>query len=265
MQVHTSPSWSSKILSPFGVLITSNETDTPISALPTRDVLNFVETHRVAIFRGFEPLEGSDLPDYCRTLGKLLEWDFGVVNHLQRSADARNYLYTNREVPFHWDGAFAGIIPYYIFFHCDVAPAPDAGGQTLFTDTTLILGEADAETKSKWSRINITYSTEKIVHYGGEFTSPMICRTESQNEPVLRFAEPVTDLNPVELQFDGIDESERESFIADMHRRLNDPSFCYRHEWQSGDIVIADNLVLLHGRTAFSADSERLIRRVNIL
>ena len=29
---------------------------------------------------------------------------------------AQNYLYTNRSVPFHWDGAFAGRVPRYIFF-----------------------------------------------------------------------------------------------------------------------------------------------------
>ena len=265
MDGQSSLSWDLKTLSPFGALVTSSESNTQLDSISKEEILNLVETHRVVVFRGFAPLEGSRLPEYCRTLGTPLEWDFGVVNQLQSSPDARNYLYTNREVPFHWDGAFAGLVPYYIFFHCDVAPSPGAGGETLFTDTTLMLDDADAGTKAKWSSTNITYTTEKIVHYGGQFTSPMICRTESRNEEVLRFAEPVTDLNPVELTIDGIDEAERSDFLDDMHRRLNDERFCYRHEWQSGDIVIADNLVLLHGRAAFSADSERLIRRVNIL
>jgi alpha-ketoglutarate-dependent taurine dioxygenase len=50
-----------------------------------------------------------------------------------------------------------------------------------------------------------------------------------------------------------------------MHRRLNDESVCYRHQWLEGDVVIADNHVLLHGRRAFDKNAARRIRRINIL
>jgi alpha-ketoglutarate-dependent taurine dioxygenase len=265
MPALSSPSWNLEELAPFGALITAATPESSITTIPQQKIVDLVDQHRVVVFRAFASLDGSALPDYCRTLGTLLEWDFGVVNRLKSSPDAQNYLYTNREVPFHWDGAFAGRIPHYIFFECDAAPDPGAGGETLFTDTSLILDDADAETKTKWRNIDITYSTEKIVHYGGRFTSPLIVRRESRNDEVLRFAEPVTDLNPVALSIDGLDGIDRETFLSDMHRRLNDNRFCYRHSWQSDDIVIADNLILLHGRAAFSADTDRLIRRVNIL
>jgi len=37
------------------------------------------------------------------------------------------------------------------------------------------------------------------------------------------------------------------------------------HHWRTGDIVIADNHALLHGRRAFKQDAKRHLRRVNIL
>ena len=82
----------------------------------------WVDAHRVVVLRGFAPLAGPALPEFCQSLGELLEWEFGAVNDLRIKSDTRNYLYTNREVPFHWDGAFIDRAPHYIFFHCDVAP-----------------------------------------------------------------------------------------------------------------------------------------------
>ncbi len=100
---------------------------------------------------------------------------------------------------------------------------------------------------------------------GGGFSSPMIVEDAATNEAVLRYAEPVVDLNPVYLDIKGIPENEQESFVTDMHERLNNEEACYSHTWRSGDLLIADNRILLHGRRAFGMGSKRRIRRVNIL
>ena len=50
-----------------------------------------------------------------------------------------------------------------------------------------------------------------------------------------------------------------------MGHRLNDERVCYAHRWQTGDVVIADNFTLLHGRRAFEHGTVRDIRRVNVL
>ena len=188
-----------------------------------------------------------------------------MVNELRVDPQTRNYLYTNREVPFHWDGAFLPRSPHYIFFHCDVAPDRHTGGETLFCDTVRLLGQAPVELQELWSHIVITYTTEKIVHYGGTFSSPLLVLHPTTGVRVLRYAEPVYDLNPVQLNIQGISEEQQHRFIEDMHRRLNDPRCCYAYSWESGDVVIADNHALLHGRRAFADQMPRHIRRVNIL
>jgi len=98
-------------------------------AIPPSEWMSRPETQRLAVLRGFAPPDAGEMLTFCRQLGDMLEWEFGAVNELQARPDARNYLYTNREVPFHWDGAFAGRVPHFIFFHCRTAPPAGSGLQ----------------------------------------------------------------------------------------------------------------------------------------
>ena len=257
--------WSSEQLDPFGVVVHSDHPGQNVSAITVSFLKDQIENDRVVILRGFAPLESDAFPEFCKEFGSILEWDFGAVNNLRVKADARNYLYTNHDVPFHWDGAFVSRVPHYIIFHCDIAPTAGGGGETLFCDTTRLLENASAEVRELWKRIVITYATEKIVHYGGTFTSPIVVPHALNGRPVLRFAEPVVDLNPVELVVEGLANMDQHEFIEDMTQRLNDQRCCYSHSWLTGDLVIADNFTLLHGRRAFEPGVQRHIRRVNVI
>lgn len=251
-------------LNPFGLEVLR----TPGSALaevPLAALQEWIAMHRIVVLRGLAAPAQEEMLAYCRQLGEILEWEFGAVNDLQVRADSRNYLYTNRAVPFHWDGAFAGRVPHYIFFHCQAAPPAGTGGETTFCDTIRLFQNATRELRDQWQRIQITYSTEKIVHYGGSFTAAMIARHPLSGETVVRFAEPVDDLNPVRLMITGIPADQHAAFLARMHELLNDPSVCYAHEWRTGDVVFADNHALLHGRRPYRDAAPRHLRRVNIL
>jgi alpha-ketoglutarate-dependent taurine dioxygenase len=258
-------SWALETLEPFGLVVTAAREGADAGEIPARLFEEWVGRAGVVVARGFAPLYAEALPEFGRRFGEVLEWDFGEVNDLRVQACAKNYLYTNHEVPFHWDGAFVGRVPRYIIFQCESAPPEGAGGATLFCDTRRLLGLAAPELRGAWGRINITYTTEKVVHYGGTFTSPLLSTHPSSGEPVLRYAEPVEDLNPVRLEIEGVAEGGRSAFLLDMRRRLRDPAVCYAHGWRGGDILVADNHALLHGRRAFAESAPRHIRRVNVL
>jgi alpha-ketoglutarate-dependent taurine dioxygenase len=259
------PEWTLEPLEPFGLVALSVRGGADVGEISAHLFKEWVARHCVVVARGFARLEGKALPEFGQRFGEVLEWDFGQINELRVRTGARNYLYTNRAVPFHWDGAFVGRIPRYIIFQCEAAPPPGAGGETLFCDTRRVLERAAPHERAAWGRTVITYSTERIVHYGGTFTSPLLARHPSRGEFVLRYAEPVEDLNPVQLEIEGVGAEARAVFLPDMHRRLRDPSVCYVHQWRDGDILIADNYVLLHGRRAFAESAPRHIRRVNVL
>lgn len=272
----TMPELTLEPLEPFGLVVRSaSDESQQFGDVSVSFIEESVAGHGVVVARGFAPLEGELLPEFGERFGEVLEWDFGQVNDLRVQTGAQNYLYTNRAVPFHWDGAFVGRIPRYIIFQCESAPPPGAGGETLFCDTRRVLQRAAPHEQEEWEQISITYSTEKVVHYGGTFSSPLLARHPESGELIIRYAEPVDDLNPVRLEIEGIPAAAaaaaaagaegREAFLARMRRRLYDPQVCYAHPWRDGDILIADNHALLHGRRAFSESAPRHIRRVNVL
>jgi alpha-ketoglutarate-dependent taurine dioxygenase/4-hydroxybenzoate polyprenyltransferase len=257
-----SPPVATRELSPFGLEVTVPEGTEWGEVDPDR-VHAWVRAHRVVVIRGLRPLQKRELPRAARRLGPLQAWPFGAVNELKPDAQAKNYLYTTREVPLHWDGAFAGRAPRYLFFHCVEAPGGE-GGETVFVDTARIFALADDETRDRWRALCFTYETDRIVHYGGRFSARVVTPHPRTGEPVLRFAEPVDDLNPVRVHAEGLAPLESARMITLLRRALQEPRAVLAHAWRAGDVVVADNHVLLHGRRAFAGGERRHIRRVNV-
>jgi len=253
-------------LEPFGVEICSASAGQCLSTLLPEDLHRSLATDRVVVLRGFSIANDDIMLDFCRNLGTILEWEFGAINELRVTDDAQNYIYTNGEVPFHWDGAFVGKVPHIIFFHCIQAPPAQHGGETVFCNTVELLARTNDR---KWletiESVNVTYSTEKLAHYGGSFESPVLTQHPVTGEQVIRFAEPVNDLNPVHLSIAGLPEAEQADLIDQMSGQLHDSRWCLAHRWRDGDIVLADNHALLHGRRAFQQTAPRHLRRINIM
>ena len=257
--------FSVRRLNPFGLEIGAGEIR-DLSRLNPGVVAQLLKTESLVLLRGFDKLAGEQFLNYCRSYpsAKLLEWSFGPVMEMKEDPAAKNYLFSRERVPFHWDGAFHQV-PSFLVFNCVEAPREGGGGETLFTDTGLMWRSATRRERSRWNEIRLTYQTEKLAHYGGKVTVPMVQRHPQRKETVLRYAEPVTSrLNPVTLQVEGVVGSQAR-FEAMMEQRIYDPNFCYSHRWEPGDVLIADNHALLHGRNAFTEDCPRHLRRIQIM
>ena len=249
-------------LSPFGLVVTV-PAGTPWSALAPAQVHAWVAEHRVLVVRGIASLPKRDLPAAARSLGPLLAFSFGAVNELVPAQDATNYLYTTHEVPLHWDGAFLGDVPRYLFFHCVDAPEV-VSGETLFVDTSRVWARADVATRDRWRSLRFAYETDAVAHYGGRFVARVVAQHPFTNETVLRFAEPVDDLNPVTVAAEGLDPLASARMITELRAALAADEVVLAHAWRAGDVVVADNHALLHGRRAFRGGEKRHIRRVNV-
>lgn len=253
-------------LCPFGRIVEAPD-GAQLTDIPAETLARWTEESRVLVLRGFSLLEKQDFADYCRLWGEVLKWEFGEVIDLVVQDDAKNYLFASGDVPFHWDGAFVEANPRFFFFQC-LDAALDAGGETVFSDTTAVYRDADAELRQRWAQISITYTTDKLAHYGGKVTEKLISQHPSSGLPIIRFAEsldPEIYANPVYVAVDGIDATEVEDFLTEMAERLHRPEYCYIHAWQPGDIVIADNFSLVHGRNAFTGPTTRHLQRVEVI
>jgi alpha-ketoglutarate-dependent taurine dioxygenase len=190
---------------------------------------------------------------------KVLHWDFGPVMKMNFDPQARNYLFSEEKVPFHWDGAFYQE-PQFLIFYC--LQSEGEGGETLFSNSNLLYEDV----KDTYPNFKLTYHTEKKVHYGGSFSTQLYkAHPLKPHEMILRFAEKVeTEKNPVTLEINA-DEKEASRFYSELSQKLYDTKYCYQHKWQKGDLLIADNFTFLHGRNALKTNKERSFKRVQVL
>ncbi|MCP6760317.1 MAG: TauD/TfdA family dioxygenase [Fischerella sp. CENA71] len=264
-----STQFSVKPLTPFGALLESTEYHSDIKQLSIEQLCQLTWEHRLIVLRGFSLLEREELSSYCQRWGELLVWNFGTVLDLIVHQNPENYLFTNGNVPFHWDGAFAEAVPRFLFFQCLKAPEAGSGGESLFCDTVRILENVSPQKREVWQKTEISYKTQKVAHYGGEITKPLVSKHPITGLSTLRFAEPLNDgsvhLNPLYVEVCNLSAEEQNQFLSELIENLYLPQNCFAHEWQEEDFLVADNHALLHGRNPFLSNSQRHLQRVHIL
>ena len=248
-------------LEPFGAEVRF-PTGTRFDSLDVEQLRGWVREYGVVVLRGLAGETTVTWPVALQRVAPLQPWPFGAVHELRVDPAADNYLYTTHEVPLHWDGAFKGEIPGMLAFLCAEAPPPEAGGATVFVDSTAVWHAQAPETQARWQRASFRYTTERKAHYGGTFTADLVQAHPLTGAPVLRFAEPVNDLNPVAVEAltpEAV--ASQDGLVAALKRS----DVTLRHVWQPGDVVLADNHRLLHGRDAFTEHAPRHLLRVNLL
>ena len=251
-------------LEPFGARV-ELPPGTRLEDLDIPQLKAWIDEHRVVQLRGVEPVAPHVLASASRRLGPLQPWSFGAVHELRQVARTENYLYTEHAVPLHWDGAFADAVPHWLVFQCVSSPPDGAGGETVFVDTTRVLARATAAQRETWRSSRFRYTTEKKAHYGGSFVSNVVKPHPTLGVDVLRYAEPVVDLNPVSVEPLDLAAVEGERLKTELAAALAAPEVALALPWREGDFVIADNHALLHGRRAFVDGAPRHLRRVNVL
>lgn len=242
--------WTMGGLRPFGMLITAPQTAADIGTQSAPMLRLWLAGRRFVVLRGFTPLVGRDLLDFCGELGEPVEGDFGTT---QANADQSS------AVPFHFDGLFGEPAPRYLFFVCQVAPP--VGGQSVFCDTTRVLKKLSDEQRSLAAAVRVTCTSETPPRTA---TFPLVGSHPEGGEPILRFAEPAPTGN-VAVELEGLPEAARAGFLRELQAGLVDPAAIHEHTWQAGDMILADNMALLHGRRASADGRLRHVKRVNIV
>jgi len=57
--------WTAEQLKPFGLVVTSARQGTDLHVISATVLKQWVEDHRVIVLRGFVPLIGDELPEFC--------------------------------------------------------------------------------------------------------------------------------------------------------------------------------------------------------
>ena len=258
-------------INPFGIRVKLNRQE--LNEEVVDELKQLVYSDKLVLIDGLETLSKNELIQFAadfnrdrnRIEEKLLHWDFGPVMEMRPQANPANYLFSHENVPMHWDGAFHRE-PSILVFNCLKGPQEERGGRTLFSNTENIYERLEGSIIKNWSSVLLTYETQKLAHYGGRITRALVHFHPVTKRPFLRFAEPVkTKLNPVKLTVYGCTKRQALELVQKMKEELYKEENCYAHQWKAGDLVLADNFSLVHGREAINPGDQRHFRRVQIL
>lgn len=261
--------YKTTLIKPFGILIEPEIKECFVSELNIENLKELFRKHQLIVLRGFESFSNpEELSSYCERWGEVSQWPFGTVLELKEQDKPQDHIFDSSYVPLHWDGMYREQVPEYQIFQCIQAPLKGRGGRTTFSNTKLVLQDASPVQLNTWPQVVGSYKRE-MEFYNSRIQSPIITKHPFRDYSVIRYNEyPSRDkgefINPPNLEFTGIAENELEEFHKDLLSSLYAPDYFYAHEWQNGDMVIADNFTLLHGRESFISRSSRHLRRVQV-
>lgn len=253
---------------PFGVILEGQ--GAPIHAVDVNELRDLVWNERLIVLRGFQTFASADeFANYAEHWGPVSVWPFGKVLELVERNNPEDHIFDNNYVPLHWDGMYRPQVPEFQLFHCVRAPKPDQGGRTTFSNTTRALETASAADHKLWNAVTGHYQ-RKMEFYDSKTVAPVIDTHPIRGHKVIRYNEPPLQgfgqfVNPPKLEYTGISHCELNEFHRTLRDALYAPENYYAHEWREGDIVVADNFSLLHGRESFETKAPRHLRRVHVL
>lgn len=143
---------------------------------------------------------------------------------------------------------------------------PDRGGETSFSDTSLLYASLLEATKARLEGLHVscaydyeaTSASARVLSDDTPHAVHPLVKTLSDGRKSL-FVAPLMVDRIVELPLD-----ESKALLAELYAGLPNPDHIYEHTWQVGDTLIWDNRCCAHRRNDFDPKQRRLLKRVAI-
>jgi 2-keto-3-deoxy-L-rhamnonate aldolase RhmA/pyoverdine/dityrosine biosynthesis protein Dit1/alpha-ketoglutarate-dependent taurine dioxygenase/SAM-dependent methyltransferase len=233
------------------------------------------------VLRGFQDTKKKPIfVSKAKEMGTILPWkegDIMVVKDQMNDASDSNVTTTNEAMPMHYDGMFKLVKvkdeqghetvtsdpPLLQYFVCQ-ATTGNNQGFTLFASSHLFSRylpdkyPIDDLRKVRWT-----------CHSGGYFdhhvpSLPLVVSHPVDARPCIRWHEPwpktETKYGDASITIDNGDQA----LVALVDSLLYDERVCLRFAWEEGDVMVNDNMEMLHTRTAFERGAARELWRIHV-
>ncbi len=194
------------------------------------------------------PLDEETLLEVAQALGTILPQEEQDATIRAVSEHHANIALTRKAVPWHTEKMYARALPSYVILVCE---EPGFGGRTLLLD-----GEKAAATllaqEPRLEKVVLGYSKGDVM-----ITRPLIAVHPRSGNLVLRYRQehPERLACSTIVQGNGLDAKTINSLVGSA---LTTPD--YEHSWTKGDVLVIDNLRMLHARNAYIG--ERVLHRM---
>lgn len=154
-------------------------------------------------------------------------------------------------------------------FFTGVTGSPKTTGYTLFSSSTLVFNYLPEDIdlsylrKLTWGVSTSSFDATKLRGL------PLIVDHPTTGKPCLRYHEPwpqsktVFDPTYVTIEDENGPIENNDALCAAIDSLLHDRRVAYWHSWEKGDLVVSDNILMMHTRSDFTAGCDRELWRIH--
>lgn len=245
----------------FGVLVDADLSQ-PLSPRQQAEFRRLFDEHGLIVLKN----QTLSQPHHVRALsylnrGRYIERDPEFITNVEGPG-----LVFSSALPFHADSAFLPEPMTGVSLHAiDVV---DDASSTRFTSGKTTYQRLPEELKQRIEGLHTLHVQPKIVSGRNRTRDlpayyPRTARLLVHNHPFT--GDPV--LYVSFIMIDGIIElsdEDSDALLDELYGYLADPAHVYEHRWRNGDVVIWDNVALLHSRDDTSNVGRRVLQRVSV-
>lgn len=235
------------------------------------------QRHSVVLIRG-QAIEPADYVRLGRSVGELmphtrLEYTLPGMPEI--------YVLTNKKqdgkplgvhfdgLGWHSDGTYLRRPLAATLLHA--LEVPDEGGDTLFADSCRALEDLDAAMRARVAEMRVVYSftwymqtrfpdyvvTDRQRRENPDVSHPLVTRRPADGRESLYMS------NGSARGIEGMADEAGRDVLRTLTEHVTQDRYVYQHRWQSGDVVIWNNLCTLHSATLYDDTRyERLLHRL---
>ena len=188
---------------------------------------------------------------FADRIGFKRETNFGVMFEVISKARPNNLAYTSMHLPLHTDLPNQKLIPGYQFLHCFKNDA--TGGESVFADGFQICADLRNERPEQFELLCSVALPWRFHDDTCDLRQrrPIIGRGANGSLEYFAFNAHIVDVPDMAAT------TLYEFYAAyrELMIRVRDPRYAVAHGLKPGEMIVFDNLRVLHGRTAFDATS----------
>jgi len=271
----------------LGVEVQGVDASRPLTAAEVRCLRDALNRHAVIYVRN-QKLSDAQFAAFCRQFGELKISNLGrflvpglpelnIVSNIKENG--QHIGNPDAGVLWHSDSAYIAKPDVYTFLYSIEVPS-DGGkplGATSFADTAAAYEALSPKMKDRLKGLqavqDLRHQEEQKKAVGQYRRGGITAHQEriglAATHPVVR-VHPETGRKSLFISVGhtshivGLPEEESEALLRELNAHIEQPQFVYRHEWRVGDILMWDNISVVHKADFdYTPDQRRMMRRAS--
>jgi taurine dioxygenase len=269
---------------PLGAQISGIDLSRPVMSSDVRTIEDVWRERLVVVFHG-QKLTDPELIAFSKNFGELdppgpnpygqpfnrQHPELNVISNVVEDGKPIGNL-GDGEAVWHADMTYVEVPPKAAMLHSLEVPPPEAGGNTYFANMFAAYETLPADlkkaTEGKVAVHDASTNSAGMLRKGYQ-TVTDVRQTVGAHHPLVR-TEPTTGRKALFLgrrpnaYVVGLDVAESEALLDALWAHATQPRFAMCHEWKVGDLLMWNNLSVLHRRDPFDPRTRRVMHRSQI-